>query len=280
MAYSANNFDSNEGLKARILRACHSLMVPIARFLLRSGISYREFASVSRTAFVEVARDDFGIRGRPTNASRIAAMTGIPRKEVTRIRNSADQCGGDAKKELSPLSDVLQRWHASRKYTDADGNPMALPVTGTQGSFSELVKECAGDVPVGAVRAELIRCGAVTVDGANRLQARRREVVPDTFDMKLISAVSFSLSSLAQTIAHNCDPNRKEPGRIERYVQSDKLCAEAREILRPVIRERVEQFSREIDGLFAEYSAWASDSDKEAQRIGVGIYYAEDSEPV
>lgn len=280
MVFSANNLGGSQAIKDKVIQACHSLVIPVARFLLRSGIGYREFASVSRVAFVQVASEEFGIRGRPTNASRIAAMTGIPRKEVARIRETSDKFREDAKKELSPLSDVLQRWHASERYTDQDGIPIPLPIEGQNGSFTELVRDCAGDVPVSAVRAELVRCGAITIDEWGQVRVRRREVVPDSFDTKLISSISFSLSALAQTIAHNCDPTRKGPGRIERYVQSDELSPETRRALRPLIRERVERFSREIDTLVAEYSSPSSHRADEGFRIGVGVFYAEDSDPV
>ena len=51
----------------QILGAFLIVLRPIARILLRFGIGFREFAEISKTAFVEVATSDFGIRGRPTN---------------------------------------------------------------------------------------------------------------------------------------------------------------------------------------------------------------------
>ena len=72
-------------------RQIHSVILlvlrPIARLLLRGGIGYREFSEISKTAFVQVATKDYGLRGRPTNISRVAVMTGLTRKEVRRIRD-------------------------------------------------------------------------------------------------------------------------------------------------------------------------------------------------
>lgn len=280
MIYAQRPIDGNREIKDQILRACHSFLVPVARFLLRSGVSYREFADVCRAAFVQVARDEFGIRGRPTNSSRIAAMTGISRKEIARIRETLRSSATDTRTKLSPLSDVLQLWHSSRKYTNAEGAPLPLPFEGGDVSFSELVKECVGDLPAGAIRVELIRYGAVSCDEAGLIRALRREVVPDSFDMKLISAVSFSLTRLAETVAFNSDSTRKGPGRIERLVQSDDISQEAREELRPIVRRRTEEFSREIDDLFAQYAQHTNTNVIEKNRIGIGLYYFEDSGPV
>ena len=104
----------SETARNRILTACFSFLVPVARFLLHRGISYREFEEIARNAYVKVASDEYGIRGRPTNASRIAAMTGIPRKDVTRIRESLDDYEVTPKTDLSPLGDVLHRWFTDR----------------------------------------------------------------------------------------------------------------------------------------------------------------------
>ncbi len=66
-------------IKQQVLDAFLLLMRPIVRILLRYGVGYREFAEVTKTAFVDVSSSDFGLRGRPTNISRVAVMTGLTR---------------------------------------------------------------------------------------------------------------------------------------------------------------------------------------------------------
>ena len=88
----------SEMIKQRVLNAFLLVMRPVVRILLRYGIGYREFAEITKTAFVDIASSDFGIRGRPTNISRVAVMTGLTRKEVRRLRdkiasgNSSTHC--------------------------------------------------------------------------------------------------------------------------------------------------------------------------------------------
>ena len=76
-----------ENLKAHVIATVKSLMRPIIMLLLRNGVTYKEFALLCKSIFVEAAAADYGIRGRPTNVSRIAVLTGIDRKEVKRIRD-------------------------------------------------------------------------------------------------------------------------------------------------------------------------------------------------
>src|SRR5690606_32757704 len=131
---------------------------PVARLLLRSGVSYREFAEISRLAFVEVAGKDFGIRGRPTNMSRVSAMTGIGRKEVRRLRELEKNFDRDLQEHLrtqfNPLGDVLHYWFTDGDYLDPNGNPKPLTGRG-DGSFERLVKRCTRDLPAGAIKVEL-----------------------------------------------------------------------------------------------------------------------------
>jgi hypothetical protein len=258
--------------RKQLLKACYSFIVPVARFLLRSGISFREFAEIGRVAFVSVAREDYGIRGRPTNLSRVAAMTGISRKDVRRVRLLVDEYAEDPRVKLSPLGDVLQHWCTSAKFIDQDGQPRPLPLSGTENCFEDLVHACGGDLPVGAVRVELLRCGVVTEDAKGHLVVKRREIVPKDFDERLITSLAFSLRALATTIAFNTDPKRKVSGRIERFVQSNHLTEESRERLAATIRERIARFTEEMDDLLSEGAI----HQERGRRIGIGVFYHED----
>ena len=69
-------------MQRQILNALLVALRPLARALLRAGIGYREFAEISKSAFVDIATKDYGLRGRPTNISRVAVMTGLEAAEV------------------------------------------------------------------------------------------------------------------------------------------------------------------------------------------------------
>ena len=140
----------------RLLRACHAFLAPVARLLLRAGVNFREFEDIAKLAFVATAIDEYGLRGRPTNNSRVSAMTGIPRKEVSRIRAERRVLEAEPRSELSPLGDVLHQWNTDPEYLDDRGCPLPIPADGTAPSFSELVRKCAGDLPPGAIRVELL----------------------------------------------------------------------------------------------------------------------------
>lgn len=262
-----------------LLRACRAFLVPVARFLLRSGIGFSEFVDVARMAFVQVAAEDYGIRGRQTNTSRIAAMTGISRRQVSRVRRYLNEYLEDPRVGLTPVGDVLHHWHTDTAFLDEDGNPRCLAMQGKADSFEELVRQVASDVPPGAMRAELMRCGAVLIDESkDAIRAIRRHAVPSAFDEKLVTSISFNLRGLAANIAHNSDPARGRDGWIERFVYSPRLSPEARERARKAAREQITRFSEDLDDGFAELETDDQDASPigSLKRVGIGIYYYED----
>ena len=261
--------------RQRILAACFKFMRPIARMLLANGVGYREFEEVCRRAFVRTASDEFGVRGRETNSSRISAMTGIPRKEIQRLKRNAFAESDVATNLLSPLADLLQIWATASDYVDDAGYPRTLGLGGTDKcSFEKLVKLCMGDIPPGAVKAELIRLGVVEYSPENRLVLKRRTLIPSEVDVRLESAILYSLHGLAKTVAYNTNPiGEDRDRRFERFVESCPLTEDEILELREVLSTRLTSISEELDAILS--AERSSTGETETRRIGVGIYYTE-----
>ena len=259
-------------VRERILAACYQFLQPIARFLLRSGISYREFEVAVKRAFVSVAAVDYGLRGRPTNISRISAMTGIPRKEVRRWRNSMEDSPVQPWVRLGPPGDLLHGWFTDAQFQDESGRALPLPYDEGNESFCELARRYAGDIPPGALRSELERLGIIEETTDGRLRPLQRHVVPSEFDEKLLTSLSFNLYALATTIAHNSNPTRHGPGHIERFVNNECIPISERPEVRAELRRRIQAFSEEIDDFLAAKEDLSQRSDRS---VGMGVYYYE-----
>ena len=256
----------------RILTACYAFLLPLARVLLANGISYRDFDHVCRRAFVKTASDEFGVRGRATNASRISAMTGIARKEVQRIRRGLEVGEPNSTQRLSPLADLLHVWATDSKYQDAAGRSRALRIG--EGPFEELVASCVGDVPPGAVKTELVRLGAIQLTSDGSLTLIRRTLIPPDIDTRLESSLLYSLRSLAETIAHNSDHRVDSSDRhFERFVESRPLSESEIRRLRSVVRAKLTAISEDLDSLLSTDET--SDQEVGSRRVGVGLYYTE-----
>lgn len=259
----------------RILSACYKLMLPIARLLLNSGIGYREFDIACKQAFVHTASKEFGVRGRETNASRIAAMTGIPRKQVQELRKKLMYDAPEPRQLLSPLADLLRIWATTNEYQGADGSPIELVTDDSNGkSFQQLVRSCMGDVPPGAVKTELLRMGVVSATSINRLALKRRTLIPDQVDERIESSIVYSLRGLAETVAHNGDPKVSASDRLfERFVESQPMTESEIRKIRVLARTKLTEISEELDSLLNPEPIRSADSP--GQRVGIGLYFTE-----
>ncbi len=76
-----------EAIKNALINACRTLLRPFALLLLKGGMTWKEFAEISKSVFVSVATDEFENRSRPANVSRVSILTGISRIEVKRQRD-------------------------------------------------------------------------------------------------------------------------------------------------------------------------------------------------
>jgi len=267
-------------IQRRILGAFLVVMKPIARILLRFGIGFREFAEITKTAFVDVASSDYGLRGRPTNISRVAVMTGLTRKEVKRLR---DKIEGDEDRlavRTTPLCEILHKWHAEDDYLNRLGQPATLPFAGGAPSFSELVRRFGGDIPPGAMRTELKRVGAIQEEADGSLRVIRRSITPAGKEDNLIAALAHSAYPLMKTIAHNISTDDKD----ERWAQFTAFtqAVRTRDILRlrRISFDRLVEVSESFDDLFMAYeSLHEADTDKDDRnKVAVGVFYFEDSQ--
>jgi hypothetical protein len=264
-----------------MLGAMHACLIPIARLLLRSGITYSQFAEVAKRAFVSEAFKETDARGRRTNASRVAAKTGLSRKEVRKIGQALKASDGDEPAtpldNSGPLARVLHTWHVDPRFIGEDGLPLVLPFDEHGLSFSSLVRAVAGDVPAGAVRAELKRAGAIAENDDGFIEVRKRYYVPGNVDEKAITVISGMLFPMAASVEHNANPFRKTDGFIQRFAFSESLSVAAAALFRHWARAESTRFIETIDNWLAtnEGAELAEPEHEQKVRAGVGVFYYE-----
>ena len=263
-------------IQKKTLSALFVFLRPLIKALLRSGIGYAEFSEVAKACYVQVCLDEFGFRGRKTNVSRVAVMTGISRKELNRIKlnqskDSVYQC--DVR---NPISEILHIWFTDPDYLDERGYPKPIPYRGNSPSFSELHRRIRCDVPPGAVKTELARMGVISVI-QQTIVVNRREFVPDSVDERLVEGLLAGLKSHADTIAFNADPANPDMTRYECLVECLRVDARLLPKLRRVSRKRLYNFASSFDDYLAEYSV-EDDEDVGTNRAGIGVFYFEDTE--
>lgn len=274
------------GLQRAALVGLGSFLRPLARFLLRSGIGYKEFADISKAAFISVAAEEYGVRGRPASLSRVSAVTGIGRKDVGRVCKS-DLAQLEEKfwaSELNPLTQILHFWHSDPDYS-VDGAPRLLGFMDEEYSFAGLVARYAGNIPPGAARSELERCGAIEELADGYLRAVRRQYTPTEVDVEFVRTMMFSLKSLTGTLAHNAEVILREGpqttnGRLERYAWTTRISESSMRDFKRLSEQKGEELLHQLDTWIgereqAELADGAIPPQQQRKICGLGVYHFE-----
>ena len=260
-----------------IVSACRLWLRPVARWLLRSGLTWKEFADLSREVFVATATEEFGLRGRPTNVSRVALLTGLTRREVRRIQGETrDAPSASTEDSLNHATRVLTGWHLDADFLEHDGRPRVLPATGPTPSFEVLLKRYAGDIPTTALVKELIKSGSIEQmpDGAYR--ALRRYYMPRQMDGRAVERSGSVLADIATTIEHNLSRSEREPARFEGRAQNRSIDPRHLPAFRAFVEREAQGLLERVDDWLTAHEAGAS-TDTTTLRLGVGVYAIHDT---
>ncbi len=267
-----------------LLSALEAILRPIVKLMLQSGISYSEFASVAKSVFVQVATDEYTKRGRPANFSQVSAMTGISRKEVSRMRKGGSKQRWTPNMEASPVNTILHEWHFDPDFSDGAGTARPIPFEGPA-SFSALVARYAGDIPPGAMRSTLQKAGVLAVEADGLLTASQRFFYSRQVDEDFIRGLGFSLSNLGSTLVHNATvhqradiPNerKRELGRLERVAFSEHLSPKQIDGFKAWVNEAAARLINEAQQLIGGSEMHSDSSASPPKAIGVSVYYFEE----
>lgn len=212
--------DPTSATPSPALSAVLRVMVPLVRWLLRSGVGYTEFTAAIKLVFLSEARNEVRRSGARETDSALSLLSGLHRKD---IRKAAL----DAHAQLSPsaisvpakaslASQVVARWVAS-------GLPKTLPVTGANG-FECLVQMVSTDVHPRSVQQELVRLGVARLE-EGQLVLLRRAFVPDPASQEARQLLADSVADHLAAGVHNLTGDSRDGSRkyLEQALFADGL---------------------------------------------------------
>jgi len=267
--------------RTAVVQTCRVLLRPIASLLLKCGMTWREFAEVSKSVFVAVASQDYGLNGRPTNVSRVSILTGVSRKEIARVRALLERESEPLPNKTTDATRVLSGWHQDPEFLTADGVPRVLPAEGEGASFATLWLRYGSDVPVTSMRKELERAGAITTLPDGTLRAERRYFMPRRFDPEWIMNAGSMLRDLGSSISHNLDVGAEAAGargdaHARRFIgraTSNSVDPAALPEFDAFVEQSGQEFLERIDKWLTEHEARpAPGAARKQTRLGLGVF--------
>ena len=267
---------SAKNITQALSAAAQGILRPLVRVLLRNGIPYGAFAEMARRVYAEVAEKEFALPGRKQTVSRISTLTGLTRKEVTRLQAVETGDRADAERYNRPAR-VIGGWVRERRYHDKRGRPAELPMEGEAGSFAALVREFSGDIPPRAMADELARVGAIEILPEGSVRLLTRAYIPRGDQAEKIGILGTDVADLIRTIDHNLTCPSGE-AYFQRRVSYDNIPRERLPALTSELARKAQSCLESMDRALA-----AADRDRSPGvrgsgkvRAGVGIYYFEE----
>lgn len=268
---------TTDDAKHHLARALLSIMRPLARLLLRNGISYGEFAEYARRAYVRSAMEDFRLQQRKPTISRAAVMTGLTRKEVKRIVESDDDRDDAQQSAHNRAARVVAGWLRDARFHARNGDVAALPVEADdEASFAELVRSHSGDMPARAVLDELARVGVAELGDDGHVHLRKRSYLPSGDDAQKLYILGVDVADLITTIDHNLTAASGDE-RFQRTVRYTNVPVEHMARWRAVASERGQELLEELDHILAplDRDVSADPGGTGQVRTGISIFYFE-----
>jgi len=255
------------------------LLKPLARLMIDHGLQLPDMLELLKKSLVDEAASGYGQPDKASTDTRIALLTGVHRKDVKRLRDTATTA--DLSSPTASLAaSVVARWISNPQYLNADQTPRLLARTPKRGKpgepdFTQLVADISRDVGAKAVLDELHRLGVVAVQEDGYVSLKAAAFVPKEGLGESFHFLANNLHDHLASAVHNLAPDRTTPPMLEQSAFSSHLTAEQAQQLHDRARQlwgnTLQQFLQ--TATVAEQRSQHDDGPK--HRVRFGVYFHE-----
>ncbi len=266
-------------LKDSFANAIYRMLRPVVRHLIAQGVTHPALTQMLKEIYLEIAETEFPLPFKKQTDSRLALITGLNRKEISRLRRSRKPRKPVIAAQDNLITHVIGRWMAGPPYADADGVPHRLRYEAEQPeavSFARLVRDLSVDIPVRSVLDELLRADVVNLLlPAGEVELKHEAHIPEDAGAKL-TVLGSDPAELFSTIMHNIE--HPESPRLQRKVRYDNIGADALAEIRAAARLSGAAFIRRANTLLAAHDRDHNPGAAGGKRMAVvlGTYYYEE----
>ncbi|WP_373018128.1 DUF6502 family protein [Thiomicrorhabdus sp.] len=256
-----------------LFKAIKRILRPLVSLLLRQGITYTALIDLLKTTYVEVADQQFTLKGKKQTDSRISVLTGVHRKEVKRIREQ-EAVPMEAKERKASLSaQLMATWLGHPDYLNENGQPKALPRNseGNELSFDTMVRCVTKDVHPRSILDEWIHQGVVAIDRQGLVQLQESGYVPkEDFEEKLFF-VGKNIGDHLSVVTHNL--TGEQAPMLDRAVYYGDLSENSVKELEAYARAGALELLTEVNQMASRLQYQDQQSDKNDHAMHFGAYF-------
>ncbi len=223
------------------------MLKPIVKLCLQNSIGVAEIHEIIKSCLVESSKEEIISNKEKLNTSRISVMTGLQRRDVTRLLEDYS-----APKESPTLvSRVIGQWENDRRFNTKSGIPKILTCEGSDSEFAKLVATVSKDVHHGTVLFELKRLGIVENTKAGiKLTKKTQNVSSDP--RKAFQVVANDMADLITTTNSNLFDSEETPN-LHARTEYDNVFREDIPEIREWLLKEGSEFHRKVREFLSQY---------------------------
>jgi len=265
-----------------LINALNRIIGPLARLCIRQKISNSELEEMIRLAFVEAALTNHQNGETEITNNRIGVLTGLNRKEVSRLKSILDEGGsGLAKMPPSRTQKIVNGWMNDKEFRDSKKRPRTLPILNRKdgveyGSFKALVNRYGSDLRYLGILQEMLIDKVVESDDKEHITLVNHAYIPHKNEIEKVGTAAKHVADLFNTALYNLDQKEVETKRYQRQVAysqiDERYAGELEELIKLNAQELLEMLAAELNKK-RKQSKRTSNGKKKT--IGFGVYYIE-----
>ncbi len=259
-------------------RMLRRLLGPVARILVRHGMTHKDVALICKEAYVKAAADVEQGSAASVNVSHVALLTGMARRDVRKILAAKpDDRTSDVRQNNATR--VLSGWHQDSDFLTSRGKPRVLRKSGVTGSFEALVRRYASDIPASTMAKELKRVKAIATNASGNLEVLTRYYMPARNRVLAPAAIERAgsvLEDVGETVDYNLRRTSRQPSRFERRATNPAIPRAAIPAFRQFVELEGQRFLESVDAWLSDHELNDETCDSDSRcRLGVGAYWIE-----
>ncbi len=250
------------------------LLDSLARLAVARGQPYASVEELLKQAFVHAASDAHPGLLVHRKVSRISTVTGINRREVTRLTQT-DATAPPRGRSL--VNEVFAHWLTDRAYRQRNGEPRELPRQGPAPSFETLAQTVTRDVHPRSLLDELLRLKLAVLDeDKDRVSLARDAFVPRGDTVRMLGFLGDNVGDHLRGAVENVLGDGRS--HFEQAIFADGLSAASMARVRELITA---QWKVLLDALVPALEALvAADAARQPvpdRRLRIGLYTYDDA---
>ena len=288
--------------KHAYLQATRRLMQQLAAGGLRLGLSHGQLEAGLRDAMLEAAYLQSQRSGGRVTVSSLHVATGIHRREISRWLSERNEAAagetgagetgagetragesasakGDSASALtlgndSPSARVVARWTTNAGYTDAQGEPLALPMQKRADgpSFAQLVEDIGPEVRARSVLDGLIAAGLVEAQAGGYFSLSAAAYLPEANSTESIGFLAANVGDHLAAAIHNISAPADARFFERAFFDDDVTAATVRALQETVRTEGMDLLRGLVTTSDSAERAQREAGDGGGQRVRIGLY--------